>query len=431
MTRHLLKNHPALESVQHQTNPVLFKALALEFNSILQLQKPSVKDVESLPISDIVFKHTGMRIEFKCEPVLCFNAYVIPPEISQNHVLLIDWLKQWYSNDTSLKALRTLKSKKLEASIDRKNGRVSGFFSELPVVVALNLGCFYTILNITMTGEEIAAILLHELGHLFGWYELLANQVTTNQALRAVKETFLNSNDKTLRVEILKEVDAAIGTRITDKDISADTIKDESSLYAVLLKAQVEKSRSELGSTIYDQRGFEYLADQFATRLGAGVHLATGLDKLYRSGWHPSYRAMFTFLITELISFTGFLVMSAVTWGMWPLLALLLGDPVANGETEQYDRPGERFARIRRELVDSLKKSTLPKEMKLKILSEIETLKKIEASVTDRWGWGAKLYGFIFPSARKARNKIAQQQLLEDLSNNALYASAARLSTLS
>lgn len=422
---------PSLEAVQHQLDNTLFKSLAAEFNQLLEMSQPTKRDVEALPIGDLVFKHTGINIKFVCEPYHGFNAYVQIPQINKNHPLLRDWVKEYYTHDDAIRLLKQLKTNKLTGYVDRKKARVSGFFSELEPVVAIYLGMFYTYNGFKMTGEELAAAILHELGHLFSFYELLANQVTTNQALRAVKETFLNSNDVTLRIDLLKKIDEATGTTIADKDVVAQTVKSETALASVLLKTTVEATRSDLGSSIYDRRGFEYLSDQFAARLGAGVHIATGLDKMNRLYGHESYNGRMTHFFSQVTSVIGFLFLSVFSLGLWPVLCLLFGDPILNDETDSYDRPGERFARVRRELVDSLKRQNISKELKAQILADIEKIKEIESKVKDRWGVGAKVYGFLFQSARVARNKIAQQQLLEELSNNSLYVSATKLSTLS
>lgn len=432
MSSIIAQRHPALESVQHQKNPALFMDLLIEFKNLSDIPNPSRSNVESLRIPEILFKHTGMNIAFICEPDKDINAYVVPPDINKNHPLIIDWLKHFHENGESLKLLRKLKATKLTGYVDRVKGKVSGVFSDLEAKIGLNLGCFYKQHNgVKLTSEEVTAIFLHECGHLFGWYELVANQMTTNQALRAVKETFLKSNDKKLRIDILKELGDVLGADVKDVNMVAETVKDESGLAAVVLKTNVDAMRSELGSNIYDQRGFEYLADQYAVRMGAGVHIATGLDKLYKSGWHPSYRSTFIHLITSVLDVVSFVFLSFVTWGAWPLICLLIGDPIENGETMFYDRPGERFARVRRELIDSLKQSKLPKDVVKRIVEDIKVIEGIESNVKDRWSIGAAIYGYIFPSAKRARKQISDQQLLENLANNSLYVSAAELSVIS
>lgn len=430
MTRKRLANHPALEAVQHQTNPILFKSLALEFNQILQLNQPSVKDVGELRIADIILEHTGMYVGWQVEPYHGYNAFVITPQIHRDHTLLRDWVKEYRTNDDAIRELARLKKNRLTGFVDRKTGRVSGIFSKFTAIIGVNLGMFYSYQDFRLTGEEIAAAVLHEVGHLFGWYELLANQLTTNQALRAAKESFLKTNDRKLRIDILSAMESALDIKIEDKDSAAEIANSEQAYVAVVLKGVSQQTPSELGSSLYDRRGFEYLADQYAVRMGAGVHLATFMDKTFRLYGHNSYRSYVSHLVAQLSGTVGFLLGSAFTLGMLPLLMLMSDDPILSGETDSYDRAGERFARMRRELLDALKRKDLPKEIKQQYLNDIETIKKIESTITDRWWWWASIYGFIFPSARKARNKIAQQQLLEDLANNSLYASSAKLSTL-
>lgn len=430
MLKKSIRSNPALEAVKHQLDTRFFRELTAEFAKISGLTKPTVKDVENLAIADVIFKHTGMSIQFKCEPYHGFNGYVILPQLNRNHALIRDWVKEYSSNDDAFRNLNELKTKSLVGFVNRNTGKVSGIFSKVKSIIAINQGCFYTYNGIDQTPEENAATILHEVGHVFGFFELLANTVTTNQALRAVKETFLNNNDPTLKISILKELEVTLDINIEDKEKIVGIKHTEDSLHTVLLKNTVEKQRSELGSSFYDRRGFEYLADQYAVRLGAGLAMITGMDKTYKLYGTKVRQSSIEFLFAQMKNIFFFTFVSIFSGGLYPLILLLLGDPAHTAETDAYDRPAERAARLRREMVDSLKVALLSKETKLRIIQEIETVKSIEEKMVDRWDIGVIAYGLIFPSARKARNKIKEQQLLEELATNSLYVNAAKLSTL-
>ena len=67
----------------------------------------------------------------------------------------------------------------------------------------------------------------------------------------------------------------------------------------VIITNIVKETVSELGCNIYDFSTWEYLADQYAARHGAGRYLATGLEKTYKSIGDISFRSTSNYLAME------------------------------------------------------------------------------------------------------------------------------------
>ena len=96
-----------------------------------------------------------------------------------------------------------------------------------------------------------------------------------------------------------------------------------------------------------------------------------------------------------------------------------------------YDEIPARFARVRREMIDSLKDQTLSAELRRGILSELETVSNIIDKLEYKRDWLEAVWAHIIPSGRKATSSQELQQLLERLGNNDLWIAAAKYKLLS
>lgn len=315
---------------------------------------------------------------------------------------------------------KNAKVDQLHGMIDLAKGKVSGLFSKLQVSINIS---YPMLLSKHLKAEEIAAIYAHELGHQVTFFVTMACYIKTNHAIRSVRQRLEGMHDTTIRYKLLTEFENANRIAIPNKQQIAEGL--DATLF--VFKAYQEKYRNEYGCEIYDQRSSEYLADQYVARIGGAKALANALTNLNRMGApHRSYVSPAAHFFSELVKITW----STMFLHLPVIILACMGDPLHRGETEYYDRPGERLKRIKHQAVDSLKRKDLDKEDRQRIVRDIAVIESLEALTKDKnTAWEA-VYGFIFPWARKVRKDINEQKLLEELGNNGLFVSAAKLKDL-
>lgn len=413
---------PSLEAIEHQ-DQAFFKELAAAFRPMC-LNKLKVSDIElhsdSLAkIQRLLKARMNIQVNLKIEPTSIPNAWVFPPMLSKNHSMYQDWLKDWLTNEDGLKALKAANDKKALATLDRKKVWVTGFFASTAHEVRVTLG----ILNMC-SGEEVAAIFLHEIGHLWSYFEFLTLTAKTNAALRTVRKEFLQCEDAEQKVALVSSANSTYG--FSDAEISK--LRKELSVENVevaVLNSIVRESYSELGFSLYDQRAWEFSSDQFSTRMGGGAYVVAGLDKMHREFSDPSYQSLYAHTVSMGIKTALFISLSVASVGLFPLLVFLMGDPFCEGET--YDRPGERFTRVRHEMIAALRNPSVSKEMSQRMIEDIRTIDSTLKDIVDRHGLRYYLWAAISPGARRRRNQVKVEQALERLANNDLYIAAADL----
>jgi len=229
--------------------------------------------------------------------------------------------------------------------------------------------------------------------------------------------------DETKRLEI---IDATSKHFKLDSDELQwlSTSSNKETVYTVLVSNHIQQVRSELGSNVYDQRGFEHLADQYAARQGAGKPLVTALAKMNRR--HPSRYSTPLFLVMEALKIS-LLAMSPVILGPIVPLVLLLGYDPTN---KIYDDPEARMKRIRHELISGMKDRTLSTERKKDLTKDLEVIDATLAEYQDRRSFYEYLYTTFLPGMRNQQKRMKQQQELEALANNELFAQSLKFSLM-
>jgi Peptidase family M48. len=420
---------PGMESIDHIRNSNLFSRLTAAVRYMRESKDYTVKNFKQSGFNDAIFEETGMRIQVELDPNTSPNAYVYIPEININNSIMQEWTRNWTTNDSLLDLKKAL-GRTTEALLDRSTSKVGGVLSNLLIKSCITKGLMTAK---EFTCEEIAAVMMHECGHVFTFFERMLDIMSMNYAISAVTSRLLNTEDKKLRMNLIHEFDAAFGVTIPDVELLAETKKGET-IATVLISETVRNRRNAEGDMIYSQRGFEFSSDQFATRHGAGAHLVTALDKMMRKyGKDSSYSCWAMHIIKQSTIFL--LHIPAVIAGLFlvPILSIILIALliISRPLNKTYDEIPARFARVRREMIDSLKDQTLPAELRRSILSELETVSNIIDKLEYKRDWLEAVWAHIIPSGRKATSSQELQQLLERLGNNDLWITAAKYKLLS
>lgn len=423
----------SMESIDFQGG-AFFKALTAAIESVKpELEQLSPKDaatkdlIESTDIVEIVRKYTNLDITLNVNLDSSINASVLPPiNLDKNHPLYNDSLSIYLGIKDGIGAIRKA-GEPLKAGIDLTTGKVSGYYTKLKSELYLITGMFC---DRKFKSSYIAAIILHEIGHIFSFMEYVGYTYRTNVILAATTKAFFDVENPKDRIVVLKEF-----KKVTDADIDEEKLaatENVTAVQTVLLKAMFTAKRNELNTGVYDKRSFEQLADDFASRQGAAKDLAFGLDLLFKFYGAAAYRSTFTHWALEIIKFSLTIVALGFSLFYLPqvfgyvlvfmVLSFLANDP----NNKIYDDPQQRLENIRRQCVEALKAKYLKPNQKAQWLEYIADIDIILKEYNDKRNLYELIWG-IFSSRRQAKSQVELQKDLESLAANNLYISANKL----
>ncbi len=311
-----------------------------------------------------------------------------------------------------------LKTKDIK--IDFNKAKIDNFPKDTIIYV---IGDLYSLLIETnITSRELAAILMHEIGHSFTHIAYSYRQLENTTVLL---ETFTNNlkTEKNLRDNLVHSV---------KKSLNVDLKGNEAQVLTQLTTVMVENIN---GSNVYSSVDSEHLADQFAVRFGLGGDLATGLNKVIisfssNSVFVSTLTTIFSIFIQALLfSFSLMLaisitVFSIILFGIISMLTTFIVGIDSNRNT--YDITETRFKRMKLDLIRQIRESGLDKKYIKEVLKNIETIDTILVDYIDTKSLIGSI-GDIMPwNIDKFINTRVQKEL-EDLSENELHVSKEKL----
>lgn len=387
------------------------------------------KDIDEacLSIEKIIKEHTGIIITVFVAKGL-YNLNVLIPKVDKNHPLMYDFFKQSIDFTDGLAAIHALNKVNLDAisTIDRKTGRVYGILAD--VNYEMNIG-EAILASSALTDAEIAAMVLHEVGHLFAYFEYIGYTYKANLVMNATTRAFRDQPEPDKRKVILNDAERMLGEKFEDKE-KLSKAKNSETLEAVFITNTIQRMRSELGYNMYDIRSWEQAADEFASRHGAAKDMASGLSKYYKSSFALEARSTTVYFMMEaakLLAFTGSLVLTAATGNAPLLMALVTVLAVEYPRASVYDEPKVRIEKLKNQLVIRLKEKNLDPKMRKSILDDIQCIESLLSELHDRQTFYKFLVTTLLPWERKARSQIAVQIKLEKMAANDLFVAANRL----
>ncbi|YP_009213027.1 hypothetical protein AVU38_gp178 [Ralstonia phage RSL2] len=355
-----------------------------------------------------------------------------PPHLDKNSPLLegYGW-KDTTLSKRSLADIRKSQNKEVRAFMDLNAGWVDGYLADLPPIkmylnaamIYGNKGLLYKLFDgREYTSPELSAIILHEVGHVWSFFEHLIRFRTTNQILITMVRELDGTTDHGKREIIIKEAGDMLSlTNIDAQDLGN---KNNTTIYTVIISNLARNNRSQSGVEGYDINSFEALSDQFATRHGAGKDLVTGLDKMYkgtiyRRGWVGYF--FMEFVKVCVLALGIFEIAVGQVYGAYTTFVLLAGLLLADAHHDWYDKAGRRFTRIRNDLVNELKEPGLTKEDSARIREDIDIIDKTNENFKDHTQLVGLVYDYLIPSGVNKRKQIEFQQQLEDMASNKLF----------
>lgn len=393
---------------------VLFKMLTVVMK---QLKSGDIQMTDVNANFKDIFEEPGISLSIEYLDYAGLGAFIEVPVLSNNAATTNRVIQDMTKNREAMAIFGT--SDVTFAGIDRANGKLSGFYSKIPFKLYLT-----ELAVANLSPEQLAALCLHEVGHIWSYCELLTYGVVTNQALKTARDAFL-SRDTNEKLKILRIVG--------DTDVSyaqVDGLDEKQYLdqIAVRVSHKLDIARENGDSNWYDRSTFEYLADQYAVRQGAGAHLVSALELIRND------IASETFYATKI----GAALASTVKMGL-----LILGTPYVTGpillalgimgrttvlnDSGTYDTAPDRYRRIIQSAIGALKNRNISRELRRSTLEDIVLIEKVLGTLNSSVSINhiAK-HIFIGKYRRGVREKLRQQEL-EALANNDLYRQSASL----
>lgn len=385
-----------------------------------------------LAIGETIQKHTSKGYMSGLLVVLTPNLNSISPTVkipyfSNGNVLNTEFTKQ-YLNPKLPNSLSVIK-KHLGANqavgiVDIRKNLVGGVYSKIRNTLEINpatlFGYTTSLIKYILTPSQLAAILLHEIGHLFTSYEYLTRVNTTNQALAALA----NANDhpeSNVKAAVIDLIARSEGLDEIQK-VALEIAQSADDVGMILYAANVEKCVSELGDSVYDVTSIEYLADQYAARCGAGSELVHGLSIIRNA--YPT--ALHTRISAGLMTIVSKLAMAAGYNSGFLLSAMIAADA-----EDTYDNEADRLIRIREQYVQHLKDRSLSADEKRDLLSDIDAIDVLMKSVANKdMSLFTKIKHLFSPRLKMSNKFKILQQDLERIGHNNLFVQSAKLSTV-
>lgn len=391
-------------------------------------------------LSDLCMERFGLNIFFNMSVTGIRNhtsgVFTLP--INDYHL----FTKEFYRGDYDASMFMKNYTKHLEGhkgTIDLKTAKVTGIFSKYRHILVLGGDI---LLDVTTTPAMATAICLHEIGHVFTYYEYADRLSTTNQIMQNLATEIRTENRPEKREywyrELAKETDLPPET--------FEKINNESNrtIAGYFLYQAYNTYVKSLMNSKYDTTAGEQTADNFAARFGYGKEIVAALQKDAVRDNDPEVSALrrFNMTMTEVsrlvvtgISIIGLAFIPGVGWIMamtaFMIASMLFALEGTHYQDYTYDDLGIRFKRIRQQYIELLKNPELPPELAKGGIEQIKAIDELMKNVVAYEPLLRKLSDRLMSINKNTKLDIQQQQLMEELAHNDLFLKSAQLKTLS
>ena len=412
----------------------LFNELSNAIEGLMQLTVVDQNDINQSRLAKVVKKYTGMEVNFNIIDNT-YDAFCYLPEIDKNHPF-------WHQRNVLLCSMTknyTTTKPEVVGSVNLKNGTVDGVFASFPVKIYFGT-LFLRGLNgeaSIFTADEVAAILIHEIGHAFTTFEYVGKTVMTGLIITSAVKATAEIPDSQERNKVLVKACENVNLNLSQDQIGAIIKQHGENSDVVLLTEYVKNLNTLTKTNYYDARNCEQLADQFAVQHGAADALGRALERIYKMSYNINYRgnAMYMLLEVMKISFTmlwgGAMAASLGGIGVFLVIVLLL---LQSTEVKIYDDPKDRLIFLKRQLIDDLKvlnhQDKKNAVLIARLVDHIESLEMRIEEVKDRKSFAQAIWENVTPWGRNREQQEKKQKQLEEALNNDLFVKAAKLTQI-
>lgn len=388
-------------------------------------------------IEKLVFKRLGIKLKVIVNTKT--PGAIMPFFMNKQHVLVnedVRWQLDGIPDQIKIKP--DMFNKK--GTVDLKNAKLTGVFSTYEHECWLDVYGNY--IEMHMTAAHITAILLHELGHAFTYYEFSDRMSTTNQVMANIADYLFNQKDDRTSEYLYAEI-KKIGT--ISKQEAEQMASDNRIVAGIkMVKIYVDSVKSLMPNSKYDETASEQLADQFASRFGYGRDLIEALHSIYVRYGTPELASSVSRFMCYVFGFIADLTMPAIIFG-WLLavslpiavcVGLLMSVFIVNmcGDAHAdmtYDTLKVRYVRVRQQYIAAIKDANMDNDHMVKYIKDIDALDKLIAQIKPFETILSILGNLVFTMNRDVKKDILIQRAVEDLAHNNLFLSSANFKVLS
>lgn len=385
-------------------------------------------------LCNIIYKHTGIRMRLKQEHR---EFAVMLPDVNKNTIFSKEFRfgflkyssREGFSNKEVNDCVNGFKG-----TVDLKNYRVSGAFSQIEVNLYVNPK------NIKnhdkegeFTSEELAAIIMHETGHVFTLYSTTVDMVTSViPAMLAV-----NAVTKTEDSEKRKMVLEAYNQRpevMTKLDVKHLLGKSKEVQVTAILTNMVYDKKSATQSSVYDEVSSEQAANTFVAKMGAGSYLVSATMKFKSKHYARFKKGKFGMFLSDITCLAWTIVKNLIgiltlryTSQTLKIILLIIVTCMeikivkTNAFDTSYDTLYHHHRRVKEDIIAMMKNPDIPKDTLLKLREQVKEIDEI-IDITTK---GTSLLGkWLDLIDRSARKRVAQQDVyreIESMLNNDLF----------
>ncbi|QVD49156.1 hypothetical protein LUCX_86 [Xanthomonas phage vB_XciM_LucasX] len=438
----------SMEALNYQGRSTLLFDLTSVILLLRQEQVMTQAVLDRSGLAEIVQRRTKMQVRFYLEegvvsanrhqtPPVYSGCYGEPPVVDANNPFYKLLIKSGQAAEGQGSLHRHQAALRLASntlgSVNLKSGEVQGIFSSLISRVWLDDSIVHP--YSTLTPEEAAVTILHELGHLFSFFETMAYSVASNMIISTAVEALREVEDQEVKVRLIAQSYSPFGIKPADANAIASSEPDVAR--SLLLKSFEEIEQSRVKSSmpdadgVYNCRSIEFMADQYAIRHGGAVALASAAHKLAKLHTPDYGKSSLAFYATQALRY-GLVASGCFVPGLIPLTLIVtaLCSFLCASEAIDADAtsdPSERLGLIKKDLVQVLKNTRLDAKLRKQILQDVEVIDQMRAEVKEHSGLFRFVWRNVIPAGRR-QSKIREfQQGLEELINNDLFIKAHQL----
>ena len=388
-------------------------------------------------IENVIKKFTGLNVEMVISPAFMTNAWVEFGPTNYNNVLFNDFQQKYMKYAAPGDILSSVEAAQHKGGVDISKATVTGLYAEVKSKITVTFGLLK---KKEVKAEHIAAIIMHEVGHLFALFEYTNRQIRTNQVMAAIVAANVQKVSVKEFENLLTTASKLLGGRGPELSSIKNTPDSGIAIATVVLDLGGEVSKSALGIPEYDDTSFEMLADQFVSRHRYGRHLLDALELLPKApGVNPKL-GRFELLMVGILPFVTLGTSLAEVIGITaanPVVALILlvlasNSAVKNSDAAKdytYDELQVRFKRIREQSIALLKDSEPTADVK-EIISSIKAMDAVINKTFIPPNYLRSVIRYFSTKNRSIAESIQFQRDMEELAHNDLFLKAKELQTL-
>ncbi|AEH03510.1 virion structural protein [Pseudomonas phage PhiPA3] len=359
--------------------------------------------------------------DLKAETGITYSFKLILSDIPDagvyHKVIFMGHAGTWYYTDPINKVTATSKTAiDMVTEIDLKNVKVKGGAAD-DLIFEFNVSMGILGEKLGFTVREAAAVMIHEIGHTFNTFMYMGDYVWLNYYLTDGIEILQGKKVNKYKLQILDETWLLENIPEAMREEFVNGRNDDATVRKAILSAWKKAPRHHLtNNPTTAMRREEQMADMFASRLGYGRDLVTGLHKMDRFFGVTGTN----FWLGQTIS-----LLFMITFAPLTALAILYADsPDEYNFAARYDNPLERFTKMRRDIIAQMKRGAYPKA---EVERDVKAIDECLKDYSKNRSVFTALLEFFRPQLRREAQYTRHEENLEALANNDLFLQAFRL----